>query len=290
MKYFLLTLALLLPAAAFAQESTQFVPLTGLPGLDSLTNAGGASSLSGFFNALYRVCIGAAAVIAVLNIMYAGSQSILQEGSVIEKGKVRTRITNSILGLVLVLSPAIVFSIIDPRILDLDIGNISELRLKPSTGNESGTGNEGQNQGSQGENGSNGQQGEAGQEECPAGQQEVFDGDETLDCEPIPPENEGEEVTGSVSFSVNNEGNAAFVYYMPAIAGNGDRCNFYVVNDYSAQATMSQSADANALQQCNANISRRPNNSTVALQCTTNDRLNFTVPQPACNQPGIVNN
>lgn len=122
-KLLALLFLLALPALATAQE---FVPLTGLPGLEGIASAGGGS-LPDFFNALYRICIGAAAVIAVFQIMRAGVLSMLNEGSVIQKGKVRSMITQSILGLALVLSPALVFGIIDPRILNLEL-NLESLR------------------------------------------------------------------------------------------------------------------------------------------------------------------
>lgn len=126
MKYFALLLVLLAPTIALAQG---FVPLTGIPGIGTLNGVDASTSLPDFFNILYKLCIGAAAVIAVFQIMYAGFQSITQEGSVIEKGKVRDRIKNSILGLLLVLSPAIVFGVIDPRILNLDIASLDSLQL-----------------------------------------------------------------------------------------------------------------------------------------------------------------
>ena len=126
MKLFALIALLFLPLAAFAQE---FIPLTGIPGLQELRAAGNGDTLSDFFNALYKICIGAAATIAVFNIMYAGFRGMLNEGSVLEKGKIRDRIKNSLLGLLLVLSPAIVFGVIDPRILNLEI---DFSRLKPT--------------------------------------------------------------------------------------------------------------------------------------------------------------
>ena len=54
MKLFALIALLFLPLAAFAQE---FIPLTGIPGLQELRAAGNGDTLSDFFNALY---IGAA--------------------------------------------------------------------------------------------------------------------------------------------------------------------------------------------------------------------------------------
>lgn len=128
MKYLLLLSLILLPAAAHAAD---FVPLTSLPGLDNLSTAG-TGSLADFFNQLYRLCIGAAAVIAVFQIIRAGFASVMQEGSVIEKSKVREMITSAIFGLVLVLSPAIVFGIIDPRILNLSL-DFQGLRVDDSS-------------------------------------------------------------------------------------------------------------------------------------------------------------
>lgn len=126
MKYLLFVLSLLiLPIAAFAQE-TGFVPLTQVPGL---TDMGNSFNLSSFLNTLYRLAIGVAAVVAVLQIMRAG---IMYMGgdSVTEKKEAKNLIGLSIAGLILVLSPVIVFSIINPEILSLKIGNIE--KLKPS--------------------------------------------------------------------------------------------------------------------------------------------------------------
>ncbi len=130
MKYLaFLTLFLIgLPLIAFGQDtstSTGFVPLTDAP---FLRNAGNASSLPGFLNDIYRICIGAAAVIAVLQIMRAG---IMYMGgdSVTEKKEAKNLIGMAIGGLILVLSPVIVFSIINPDILSLRINNIEDLRV-----------------------------------------------------------------------------------------------------------------------------------------------------------------
>ncbi|HEY0948401.1 MAG TPA: pilin [Candidatus Paceibacterota bacterium] len=126
MKYFLFALALLtLPALAFAQE-TGFVPLTNTPFIEQ---AGNAVDLPNMLNQLYRLCIGIAAVVAVLQIMRAG---IMYMGgdSVTEKKEAKNLIALSIGGLVLVLSPVIVFSVINPDILSLKIGGIENLRTQ----------------------------------------------------------------------------------------------------------------------------------------------------------------
>lgn len=114
----LLLLALLLPVAAHAQSS-DFVPLTSLPGLKDFV---GATSLPNLLSSIYKICIGLAATLAVLQIMLAGVE-YMGGDSVTEKKAARERIGLAIGGLILVLSPTIVFSIINPHILDLDISN-----------------------------------------------------------------------------------------------------------------------------------------------------------------------
>ena len=113
-----------LPLVVFAQDAT-FVPLT--TNAPFLENLGNADSLSLFLNDIYKVCIGAAATLAVLQIMRAG---IMYMGgdSVTEKKEAKNLIAMSIGGLILVLSPVVVFSIINPEILTLKIGNIEKLK------------------------------------------------------------------------------------------------------------------------------------------------------------------
>lgn len=111
----LFALALFLPAIAFGQES--FAPLTSIPGL---SEAGGAPDLSSFLNQLYKICIGAAAGIAVLQIVRAGILFMTNKGSVSENEKARELLQGSVFGLILVLSPVIVFGIINPKILELN--------------------------------------------------------------------------------------------------------------------------------------------------------------------------
>lgn len=123
--FWLLTVALFTPAFAYAQES--FTSLTNLPGL---TDTLSTNTLPAFLNQLYKLCIGAAAVIAVLQIMRAGTKYFFYTGSVSQNQEAKKLIMNSLLGLLLVLSPAIVFGIINPDILDLRL-NFSELEPEP---------------------------------------------------------------------------------------------------------------------------------------------------------------
>lgn len=118
MKYlltFFTFVAIVVPTVTFAAE---FVPLTNIEGLTDAANSN--EGLTTFLNLAYRLCIGLAASLAVLQIMRAG---FLYMGgdSIGEKKEAKNLIALSLFGLLLVLSPVIVFGIIDPRILSLQL-------------------------------------------------------------------------------------------------------------------------------------------------------------------------
>lgn len=117
---------LLLPLLAAAQGDQQFVPLLpSLPGIDTLQQG---DSLAVFLTQIYKICIGLAAVLAVLQLMRAGVM-YMGGDSITEKKEARNLIAVSIAGLLLVLAPVIVFSIINPKILNLDI-NVSSIKTE----------------------------------------------------------------------------------------------------------------------------------------------------------------
>lgn len=97
-----------------------FVPLAPI---SNLTTGAGVNSpdLANFFNALYKYLIGASAVLAIIMIMWGGMEISTQD-SIGAHSEGRERITQAILGLVIVLSPVLVFTIINPAILNLSIG------------------------------------------------------------------------------------------------------------------------------------------------------------------------
>lgn len=107
----------LLTLPAYALASDVFVPLTGLPGIETVNGDG---RFSDFLNSLYRLCVGAAAVLAVIQITRAGVVYMLQD-SFTEKAEAKKLIQMSIFGLLLVLAPTVVFNLIDPRILNLSL-------------------------------------------------------------------------------------------------------------------------------------------------------------------------
>jgi hypothetical protein len=106
------------PGGGTESGASNFVALTNLPGVKDLA---AQNNLPAFFNTIYKICIGVAASLAVLQIMLAGVM-YMGGDSVTETKQAKEKIQNAVLGLVLVLSPYIVFSIINPKLLDLQIG------------------------------------------------------------------------------------------------------------------------------------------------------------------------
>lgn len=112
--------AFMLPLAASAQNAAgDFVLLTEKDGpFGSLATK--QADLPMFLNTVYTLVIGIAVVLAVLQIVRGGILWMLTD-SFTEKSQARHLITIAVMGLVLVLSPVIVFNIINPCILNLSL-------------------------------------------------------------------------------------------------------------------------------------------------------------------------
>lgn len=109
-----------------------FVPLAPIPGLtdQSALSAARSTNLASFFNNLYKYSIGLAAMLAIIMIIWGGLEYATQD-SISKKSDGRERIYNAIFGLILVLLPVLVFSIINPAILNLSI-SLPELDTRSS--------------------------------------------------------------------------------------------------------------------------------------------------------------
>ena len=126
-RFAFVAVAALLPVYAFAADAApSFTALTSIPGVQE---AVASQSLAILLNNLYKLCIGLAAVIAVLKIIQGGVTYMLGD-SVTEKKEAKHHIAMAVLGLVFILSPYLVFSVIDPRILKLDV-DVSGLKPDP---------------------------------------------------------------------------------------------------------------------------------------------------------------
>jgi hypothetical protein len=120
----------------FAQSN--FVPLAPIPGLtkEGIVNS---SSLATFFNNLYKYLIGLAAALAVIEIIWGGIEVATNKDNVSKITDAKGRIMQAIYGLLLVLSPVLVFSIINPSILNLSV-QLPQLNTRPATTASNGTG------------------------------------------------------------------------------------------------------------------------------------------------------
>lgn len=104
---------------------TGFVPLAPIPGLTDTgftdTASGvGPGSFAYFFNNLYKFLLGLAIALAIIEIIWGGLEYSTTD-SIGNKEAGKARIRNAILGLILILSPVLVFSLINPNILNLSV-------------------------------------------------------------------------------------------------------------------------------------------------------------------------
>ncbi|MFH1178198.1 MAG: hypothetical protein V1711_00520 [bacterium] len=120
-------------------EGSGFTALAPIPGLTDISPTAivNSTSLANFFNNLYKYLIGLAAILAVIEIIYAGFRMATNQDNVSVLTDSKGKIWQAILGLVLVLSPVIVFSIINPSILNLSF-NLPALDTISGTGGGNG--------------------------------------------------------------------------------------------------------------------------------------------------------
>src|SRR3990167_170605 len=118
--------ALLSAPLAYAADKG-FTALAPIPGLTdkAITDSSGFVA---FFNKLYLFLIGAAVILAIIMIVWGGLE-YSTEDSISKKSDGKSKIYNALFGLVLVLSPVLVFTIINPQILNLNV-NFPELKTR----------------------------------------------------------------------------------------------------------------------------------------------------------------
>jgi Type IV secretion system pilin len=132
------TIIILLGFAPSVLAQTGFVPLAPIPGLTEGVVAN-QTGLANFFNNLYKYLIGLAATLAVIMIIWGGIEIAINKDNVSKITDSKGKIYNAVFGLVLVLSPVLVFSIINPAILNLSI-NLPPLDTKSGLINSGATG------------------------------------------------------------------------------------------------------------------------------------------------------
>lgn len=114
-------------AGGTGKSGTGFVAIAPIPGLTEGAIAN-ESGIANFLNNLYKYAIGLSAVLAVIMIIWGGLEYATQDSPGGKKSG-KERIQQAILGLILILAPALVFSIINPAILNLSV-NLPPLDTK----------------------------------------------------------------------------------------------------------------------------------------------------------------
>ncbi len=101
------------------EANNGYVPLVVIPGLTS-PDVVNSSDLAVFWNAIYRLCIGAAVVIAIVQIIRGGLLYMVTD-SPVKLGDGKAIIWQSLVGLLLVLSPVVILNTINPNITGLSV-------------------------------------------------------------------------------------------------------------------------------------------------------------------------
>lgn len=100
-----------------------FTALAPVPGLTDTANTSlvNSASLTTFFNNLYKYLIGLASTLAIGIIIYEGIKIAYSQENISSIINSKGRIAQALTGLGLILSPVVVFSIINPSILNLSV-------------------------------------------------------------------------------------------------------------------------------------------------------------------------
>jgi len=128
--YFSLT-AVLLVSLVFPGEAAAAGDFSSLTGMRLFSQGASAGGMSAFLNLLYQYLIGIAIILAVVEIIWGGFLIMGSGASVAGKSAGKNKIVMALAGLVLVLSPYLVFSLINPGALSLQIGT-NNLQLSPT--------------------------------------------------------------------------------------------------------------------------------------------------------------
>lgn len=125
---------LILKPAHVGTGKAEFVPLTNFP---LFSNGASSRGISIFLNQLYQYVIGIAIILAVLEVVWGGFLWMGSGASVTSKEAGKSKIGMALAGLLLVLSPYLVFQIINPRATSLKLGSQIHLTSPPLKSTES---------------------------------------------------------------------------------------------------------------------------------------------------------
>lgn len=113
MKYLIVFILIIIPTITLGAST--YTPIAGIPGIDP-TN----SNFNTYMNTLYALSIMAAAMLAVIKIIIAGVKWMMTD-VVTSKGEAKKDIQNSLLGLLIVLAAVLIISVVNDKILDVNL-------------------------------------------------------------------------------------------------------------------------------------------------------------------------
>lgn len=110
-----------------------YVPLVGIPGIS------GTPSLPDYINKVYMLTIAVGVLIAIMRIAFAGVKYSMS-GVVTDKASAKSDIRGVLLGLAILLLPALVLNTINPDLLKLDVLNgVPKINLQTGGGSVTNT-------------------------------------------------------------------------------------------------------------------------------------------------------
>ena len=119
-----ITILILIPAAGYAADQSNFVPLASYQNtaLDNFysSSAGGSNSLGTYFSNLFKIALSAGAILAVVRLVWAG-YNYMGSDMWSTKDKAKGIIQEVVWGMLLLLGTYLILYQINPCILNLDI-------------------------------------------------------------------------------------------------------------------------------------------------------------------------
>ncbi len=99
-----------------------------LPGLTSYQkdDAGGAQTPANYINIVYKWSLGLAALLAMAQIVFGGMLYLFAAGNLYNQEEAKGKMTNALIGLVLLIAIALILNTINPKLSIIDEGKTLE--------------------------------------------------------------------------------------------------------------------------------------------------------------------
>src|SRR3989338_3788265 len=134
--FFLASVFILLPLAAFAQTTVQ-VDFTNVPDIASPQGTGGAGFI-GWIQSFYQFSLIAGVFLAVGVIAWAGLRYALAAGNPSGQSDARDQILQALLGLILLFGAYLILYTINPNLINLSLPTLSSVSVSAPASNVGG--------------------------------------------------------------------------------------------------------------------------------------------------------